>query len=163
MVGVPILFTNEGFVLDFTSIGTIFAFVLVCGGVLLLPPRKEGEGKGFVMPYIDGKYLYSIIIIASIVVVRYNFPSYFDQLFQWKDWSTMFVVAHRLYWILLLGLSVMSFVRSWSLIPLLGLSICAYLLTGMEANNWYWFFGWFGIGLVVYFSYGYRKSKLAKI
>jgi amino acid transporter len=161
MVGVPILFTNEGFVLDFTSIGTIFAFVLVCGGVLLLPPRKEGEGKGFVMPYIDGKYLYSIIIIASIVLVRYNFPSYFDQLFQWKDWSTMFVVAHRLYWILLLGLSVMSFVRRWSLIPLLGLSICAYLLTGMEANNWYWFFGWFGIGLVVYFSYGYRKSKLA--
>ena len=161
MVGVPILFTNEGFVLDFTSIGTIFAFVLVCGGVLLLPPRKEGEGKGFVMPYIDGKYLYSIIIIASIVLVRYNFPSYFDQLLQWKDWSTMFVVAHRLYWILLLGLSVMSFVRCWSLIPLLGLSICAYLLTGMEANNWYWFFGWFGIGLVVYFSYGYRKSKLA--
>ncbi len=161
MVGIPILFTNEGFVLDFTSIGTIFAFVLVCGGVLLLPPRKEGEGKGFVMPYIDGKYLYSIIFIASIVVVRYNFPSYFDQLFQWKDWSTMFVVAHRLYWILILGLSVMSFVRSWSLIPLLGLSICAYLLTGMEANNWYWFFGWFGIGLVVYFSYGYRKSKLA--
>jgi hypothetical protein len=104
-----------------------------------------------------------IIIIASIALVRYNFPSYFDQMLQWKDWSTMFVVAHRLYWILLLGLSVMSFVRSWSLIPLLGLSICAYLLTGMEANNWYWFFGWFGVGLIVYFSYGYRKSKLAKI
>lgn len=160
MVGVPILFTNEGFVLDFTSIGTIFAFVLVCGGVLLLPPRKEGEGKGFVMPFINGKYLYSIIIILSILTVRYNFPNYFIDLLE-SDWSTMFVVAHRLYWILLLGLSVMSFVRSWSLIPLLGLSICAYLLTGMEANNWYWFFGWFGIGLVVYFSYGYRKSKLA--
>jgi amino acid transporter len=69
MVGVPILFTNESFVLDFTSIGTIFAFVLVCGGVLLLPPRKEGEGKGFVMPYINGKYMYSIVIAASIVMV----------------------------------------------------------------------------------------------
>jgi hypothetical protein len=36
-----------------------------------------------------------------------------------------------------------------------------YLLTGMSASNWKWFFIWFGIGLVVYFMYGYRKSKLA--
>jgi hypothetical protein len=74
----------------------------------------------------------------------------------------MFTVAHGLYWIMLVVLAIFSFLKSWSLIPLLGLSICAYLLTGMEANNWYWFFGWFGLGLIVYFSYGYRKSKLAR-
>jgi hypothetical protein len=33
-------------------------------------------------------------------------------------------------------------------------------VTGMSASNWKWFFVWFGIGLVVYFMYGYRKSKL---
>jgi hypothetical protein len=80
----------------------------------------------------------------------------------WTQWHTMFNVAHGLYWIMLVVLAIFSFLRSWSLIPLLGLSICAYLLTGMEANNWYWFFGWFGLGLIVYFSYGYRKSKLAR-
>jgi amino acid transporter len=161
MVGVPILFTNESFVLDFTSIGTIFAFVLVCGGVLLLPQRTAGEGKGFRLPNINGKWIFPSIIAASIVIVRYNFPSYFPDILNLGNWNNMFTVGHGLYWLLLIYLSVFAFVRNWSLIPLLGLSICAYLLTGMEANNWYWFFGWFGVGLIVYFSYGYRRSKLS--
>jgi amino acid transporter len=41
VVGLPIFFTDENFVLDFTSIGTLFAFVLVCGGVLMLSPQSE--------------------------------------------------------------------------------------------------------------------------
>src|SRR6478752_7303872 len=45
VVGVPLLFTNEKFVLDFTSIGTLFAFVLVCGGVLMLPRREKTNDK----------------------------------------------------------------------------------------------------------------------
>src|SRR5574337_718173 len=47
-----------------------------------------------------------------------------------------------------------------SLIPVRGLLSCCYLLTGMEASNWAWFFGWLLIGLVVYFLYGYRNSKI---
>lgn len=161
MVGVPILFTNEDFVLSFTSIGTIFAFVLVCGGVLLLPQRPSGEGKGFRLPYINGKFIFPGIIALAILIVGYNYPDYFDGLYHLENWNNMFTVGHGLYWILLITVAVFAFLRSWSLIPLLGLSVCAYLLTGMEANNWYWFFGWFGLGLIVYFSYGYRKSKLA--
>jgi APA family basic amino acid/polyamine antiporter len=41
VVGIPILFTDKDFVLDFTSIATLFAFVLVCGGVLLIPKREK--------------------------------------------------------------------------------------------------------------------------
>ena len=41
VVGVPILFTDKTFVLDFTSIATLFAFVLVCGGVLFLPAKEK--------------------------------------------------------------------------------------------------------------------------
>lgn len=41
VVGIPILFTDKTFVLDFTSIATLFAFVLVCGGVLLIPRKKK--------------------------------------------------------------------------------------------------------------------------
>ena len=44
VVGIPILFTDETFVLDFTSIATLFAFVLVCGGVLLIPRREKEKG-----------------------------------------------------------------------------------------------------------------------
>lgn len=161
MVGVPILFTNEDFVLSFTSIGTIFAFVLVCGGVLLLPQRTAGEGKGFRLPYINGKIIYPGIVALAIFIVHNNFPEYFEELYHLEKWNNMFTVGHGLYWVLLITVAVFAYLRSWSLIPLLGLSVCAYLLTGMEANNWYWFFGWFGLGLIVYFSYGYRKSKLS--
>src|SRR6478672_10075035 len=45
VVGIPIFFTDENFVLDFTSIGTLFAFVLVCGGVLTLSPHSETEAE----------------------------------------------------------------------------------------------------------------------
>ena len=144
MVGVPILFTNEDFVLSFTSIGTIFAFVLVCGGVLLLPQRTAGEGKGFRLPYINGKFIYPGIVTLAILIVNYDYPEYFEELYHLEKWNNMFTVGHGLYWVLLITVAVFAYLRSWSLIPLLGLSVCAYLLTGMEANNWYWFFGWFG-------------------
>jgi basic amino acid/polyamine antiporter, APA family len=44
---------------------------------------------------------------------------------------------------------------------LLGVASCLYLLTGMTLANWLWFGGWLGLGLVVYFLYGFKKSKLA--
>jgi hypothetical protein len=58
-------------------------------------------------------------------------------------------------------LAIFAFLRKWSLIPILGLVSCLYLLTGMAANNWKWFALWFSFGLIIYAFYGYRKSKLA--
>ena len=59
-----------------------------------------------------------------------------------------------------LVLCVLAFLKNLSLIPLIGLSSCLYLLTGMSHNNWFWFLLWFAIGLIIYFSYGYKNSKL---
>jgi APA family basic amino acid/polyamine antiporter len=58
-------------------------------------------------------------------------------------------------------LSVLTFIRSYSIIPVLGVLFCAYLLIEIPALSWEYFFGWMAIGLAIYFSYGYRKSKLA--
>ena len=44
---------------------------------------------------------------------------------------------------------------------MMGLITCMYLLTGMTKNNWAWFIGWLALGLIIYFLYGYKKSKLA--
>jgi len=63
-------------------------------------------------------------------------------------------------WLLLFILSVLSYIKKLNLIPLLGVSICSYLLTGMSADNWKWFGLWFLLGLVIYFVYGFRNSKL---
>ncbi|HEY1113373.1 MAG TPA: amino acid permease C-terminal domain-containing protein, partial [Chitinophagaceae bacterium] len=69
-------------------------------------------------------------------------------------------IATIIFWVMCIVMAILSFFRNLSLIPLLGLTTCSYLLTGMSGSNWKWFFVWFGIGLVFYFLYGYRKSKL---
>ena len=71
-------------------------------------------------------------------------------------------ISTIIFWGLCLALSVISFIRQYSLIPLMGLTTCLYLLTGMTARNWAWFASWLLLGLVIYLLYGFRKSRLAK-
>jgi basic amino acid/polyamine antiporter, APA family len=173
VVGIPILFTDKAFVLDFTSIATLFAFVLVCGGVLLLP-RKEKKAGRFNMPYVNSKFLFPLIVVGIIVVVSILFPNYFPGLFKFdfsgnEDFvkgkiSFMDVATPQIsliiFWLLALVLAAIAFVKNFSLIPLMGLTTCLYLLTGMTKTNWAWFLSWLALGLIIYFMYGYRKSKL---
>ena len=71
-------------------------------------------------------------------------------------------VSVIIFWLILISLAIITFFKNYSMIPLLGVTSCLYLLTGMTLANWLWFGGWLGIGLIVYFLYGYRKSKLAE-
>jgi hypothetical protein len=57
-------------------------------------------------------------------------------------------------------MSVLSYIKEFSLIPVLGFLSCIYLFTGFNVANWKWFFLWMIIGLVIYFCYGFRKSRL---
>ena len=169
LVGVPILFTDKTFVLDFTSIGTLFAFVLVCGGVLLLPRRAREKGK-FNIPYINSKFVFPVIVGLAVIIIQTFTPYYFTTLFNGNlhigpDNPYFAEAANKLstiiFWGMLLLLSIIALFRKLSLIPMLGLASCLYLLTGMTAANWKYFGIWFAIGLVFYFMYGYRKSLLA--
>jgi cbb3-type cytochrome oxidase subunit 3 len=54
----------------------------------------------------------------------------------------------------------MSFLRNYSLIPVLGMLCCAYLMIEIPAKSWLVFFLWMGLGLVIYFLYGAKNSKL---
>ena len=159
IVGVPILFTDKVFVLDFTSIATLFAFVLVCGGVLLIPRKEKVAGK-FNMPYINGKFIFPLLIILTITILFIANPTYFSDLFAIDSDNASLNISTIILWVILLVLSIASFLKNLSLIPLLGLSTCLYLLTGMTGKNWAWFSSWLLLGLIVYFIYGYRKSKL---
>lgn len=160
VVGIPIIFTDKSFILDFTSIGTIFAFVLVCGGVLLLPQKQKVAGR-FQMPYINGQWLFPILFIGGLVFFYFWQPSFFHQLMDWSDPNEgEFRLAILVYILVNIVLCVLAFVKKLSLIPLIGLSSCLYLLTGMSHENWFWFGLWFAIGLLVYFGYGYWHSRL---
>lgn len=159
IVGVPILFTDKEFVLDFTSIATLFAFVLVCGGVLLIPRKEKTPGK-FNIPYINSKILFPIIIVAAFAMVFILDKQYFSNLFTITEDNASYNISNIIFWCIMVILSVFAYIKNWSLIPLLGLSTCLYLLTGMTGTNWAWFGSWLVLGLLVYFSYGYKKSKL---
>ena len=160
VVGIPIIFTDKSFILDFTSIGTIFAFVLVCGGVLMLPPKEKIKGR-FHLPYINGKFLFPLIFIGGLVFFYFYQPEFFHNLTNINDPNEgefrlaiiIFIIAN----VVLCGLAI---VKNLSLIPLIGLSSCLYLLTGMSHENWFWFGLWFAVGLVIYFLYGYKNSRL---
>ncbi len=45
-------------------------------------------------------------------------------------------------------------------IPILGILSCFYLMIGLPKDTWVRLLGWMGLGLVIYFFYGIRKSKL---
>ncbi len=168
VVGVPIFFTDETFVLDFTSIGTLFAFVLVCGGVLMLSPQSEAEiaerqtkGK-FRIPYINSKFIFPIFILFAGVLIQYLFPDFYSNTFNFSSDTIATNLPMLVFFLLCIVMSVVSFAKNLSLIPLLGLISCCYLLTGMAVSNWKWFGIWLAIGLVFYFSFGYKNSKLNK-
>lgn len=168
VVGIPIFFTDENFVLDFTSIGTLFAFVLVCGGVLLLSPQSESElaeratkGK-FRIPYINSKYIFPAFCLAAVGIVYCFLPNYFNETFDFSRTKIATNLPLILFFILCIVMAVIAFLKNLSLIPLLGLISCCYLLTGMAISNWIWFCVWLLIGLCVYFIYGFKNSNLNK-
>ena len=163
VVGLPLLFTDKTFVLDFTSIGTLFAFVLVCGGVLFLPRRQKQAGS-FHLPYFNAKYLYLIIVGGAFILLNIFSRNYFSSLFHFsgEQVNTTLNVSTLIFWLVCIGLAVGAFIKNWSLIPLLGLTSCLYLLTGMTSTNWAWFSLWLILGLIIYFSYSYKNSKLMK-
>lgn len=159
-VGIPIIFTDKTFVLDFTSIATLFAFVLVCGGVLLIPKKEKVPGK-FNMPYVNAKFIFPLLVAATIALLLYNNPHYYSDLFVINADNASLNISTIILWAALVILSIMAFIKSWSLIPLMGLSTCLYLLTGMTGRNWLWFSSWLVLGVIIYFLYGYKKSRLA--
>ncbi|MEK7719072.1 MAG: amino acid permease [Bacteroidota bacterium] len=58
LVALPALFMNLTEVTDLTSIGTLFAFILVSGGILIINPKgsRAGKDRGFVVPYFNSRY-----------------------------------------------------------------------------------------------------------
>jgi len=98
-VGVTAMFTSIDEMVDLTNIGTLFAFILVCIGVLILRRREPGRPRSFRTPLVP-------------------------------------------------------------LIPVLGIIACLYLMFGLPWITWVRFGGWLIVGMVVYFSYGYRRSHL---
>jgi amino acid transporter len=162
IVGVGALFLQSGLVTDLTSIGTLFAFVLVCGGVLLLPKIEKKKGQ-FNLPYINGQFWVPALVLVFFYLTSERLIDYFSLRLNQGDVPTMyllFFLAALMLTIVVLLISVFSIAKKPSLIPILGMVSCLYLMLEIPTISWSWFFVWMGLGLILYFSYGFRNSKL---
>ena len=93
------LIGDAGETYDLTNIGTLFAFVLVCIGVLVLRYSDPDRPRPFRVPFV------------------------------------------------------------WA-VSLIGAAACIFVMKGLPGIAWTRFIWWMGIGLVLYFLYGYRHSTL---
>lgn len=81
------------------SIGTLFAFVLVCLGVLVMRKKMPDLKRSFRTPFVP-------------------------------------------------------------FVPIMGILVCVYLMYALPAESWLRLAIWLGIGLLIYFTYGKKNSKL---
>ena len=232
VVAVPALFMNLTMVTDLCSIGTLFAFVLVCGGVLVLQNKPDIPRGKFKTPYANGKYFMPIFLVLTIVLLFSKYKqeslhfilnkadlksnsevlselapkesaalkayllvnkskemkavgSDIDAYYEKKEIpvlhkdmqflnkpisfymkSGFMHFAHKIpTWIFIiftLFITVMAVLKNLSLIPILGLLSCLYMMSQIELDNWIYFFIWLLIGLGIYFLYGRKHSLLNK-
>jgi basic amino acid/polyamine antiporter, APA family len=158
IVAVPSLFLDSGLMTQLTSIGTLFAFVLVSGGVLILPRISNAGKTGFKLPYWNGRYFMPFLYAMFL----YMFWSRLEGALQNLSHESLEEILFLVFALLVTSLSVATILGEFSLIPVLGVLFCAYLLVEIPAIAWDWFFVWMAVGLVIYFMYGYRKSKLTQ-
>jgi amino acid transporter len=229
VVAVPALFLNLTMVTDLCSIGTLFAFVLVCAGVLVLQNKKDIPRGTFKTPYVNSKFVFPVVMIIGISIAftwnktatmafltnekQVNSPadivtslnkeeskkvfdflvaqnpttettdleallsSLNDNEIKYKavvdslpiDTSLKYEGGFSLFkhkipmWIFLISLvcfAVWSWKQNLSLIPLLGLVCCLYMMAELSIWNWIYFTCWLLIGLTIYFGFSHKNSKL---
>ncbi len=98
-VGIFASFVPQDIVGDMTSIGTLFAFVLVCIGVMIMRKTNPEIPRQFKTPWVP-------------------------------------------------------------VVPILGILVCGAMIFGLGWANWSRLIIWMAIGMVIYFTYSIRKSKL---
>ncbi|MBM3412695.1 MAG: amino acid permease [Bacteroidetes bacterium] len=155
IVGVGALFLQSGLVTDLTSIGTLFAFVLVSGGVLLLPRIQKKPGQ-FTLPDWSGRYWIPAFYLVFLFLNKDRLELAFDSTLSGSPGGWLLII----YFLISLWIAILTAVKNLAFIPVMGVLSCLYLLVEIPITSWKWFFIWMVIGLVIYFLYGQKNSKL---
>jgi len=174
LVAVPTLFLNLTEVTDLTSIGTLFAFVLVSGGILILDGKKtpvgnlgrHGTGK-FRVPFANSRYWLPVTWLGVILIMTRLNPEDLSSLADFSRtsgasfWSVFqHKIPHYSFLIVAVVVTFLAIKQELSLIPTLGLLANFYLMSQLGITNWLRFLIWLVIGLALYFVYGSAHSRL---
>lgn len=165
LVAIPALFMNLTEVTDLTSIGTLFAFILVSGGVLIIHPQGNNDKnkKGFNVPYANSRKFLIPLWIIILSIVWFSNPDFFEGLYKGSNHLSKGFHTQLPMFTFLFVATITTFfavVRQWSLIPVLGLLTNLYLMSELGITNWLRFLVWLVIGLILYFVYGMKHSRL---
>lgn len=171
VVAIPALFMNLTMVTDLCSIGTLFAFVLVCGGVLVLQNKPDVPRGSFKTPYVNAGYVLPILFIGLLIYIILDATPvlatdhYFSNLvynfLNFKDMSDFGAkIPSLIFWAFAIFLTIISVPKKLSLIPSLGLLSCLYMMSEIPLQNWIYFGIWLVVGLFIYFGYSRKNSKL---
>lgn len=170
VVAIPSMFMNLTSVTDLTSIGTLFAFLLVCLGVIVLDEREKknpelfaGKKAKFKIPYYNSRYFLPIIVFIFIVGIFQLTNLKISNIFHF-DIHNPEVFSRKMKLFIFIAISIIfctvSIIKSFSLIPVLGFEVNLYLMSELHIQNWKNFGIWMIIGLIIYFSFSYKNSKL---
>lgn len=125
---------------DLTNIGTLFAFILVCCGIIILRRRQPGLKRPFRAP---GGLGWALGLYAAAAGACLLAP-----------WPPLAKGA-----VLVLGLAFFVLVRNL-LFPVLGILSCLYLIYFLPPTSWLRFAAWLNIGFAIYATYGVKHSRL---
>ncbi len=91
LVGIPALFTDIGWAADLTNIGTFFAFVLVCGGVIALRRAAPDRPRPFRVPWVP---LFPMLGIGLCGALMLSLP-----LLTWIRFFVWMAAGMLVYWL----------------------------------------------------------------
>lgn len=124
------------------------------------PHRPKVPGR-FYTPYINAKFIFPAMVVLGGMIALMFYPDGVNQFFTYGDWESFKGKIPLLgFLVLIVYLSIRSFTKNLSLIPLMGVTSCGYLMTELGWTNWVRFGIWLVVGLSIYFLYSRKNSKL---
>ena len=148
-------------VVDLTNIGTLFAFVLVCAGVIILRATDPHRVRPFRMPWLP--LTPGWIAFLWIVVTGYRSGAI---------QSLPLTIGVAAICLSGLGMNAAALTNrlrgrvtpEWMRtdLALAGIGTCFYLMAGLPMVTWLRFGYWLAAGLLIYFLYGFHRSRLAR-
>ena len=150
---------------DLTNIGTLFAFVLVCVGIIILRYKDPERRRPFKVP--SQTWLWIVPLAAAVGYFYYYYVAAGPITPAGRNWHLLLQAS------LVLGAVFMIVIYPRTnfakrvpvgalVLPLLGAVSCIFLMYYLPPTSWWRFVAWLLLGLAVYLSYSYSKSEIGK-
>lgn len=125
---------------DLTNIGTLFAFILVSAGIIVLRRRDPDRPRPFRVP---GGWPWALGLYALLALIL-----------AWVPMGMALRIG------VLAAAALLFFLARNIIFPVLGILSCLYLIYYLPPTSWLRFAAWMNIGFVIYAGYGVLHSRL---